>query len=135
MVTNVSELSSKIRKICFATSGGMHPRKFVRRYKGLENFNQFGHYKFSEMQIREIENDRGYRQQAINLLSEVLRLKTDTLNKWGQGSEFAKIPITKQAHYEASLLYFDTIRVLTANLEYLPSEILLKILQDLKSRY
>lgn len=129
-----TQLGCQIHRHCITEPGGMKARRFIRRYYGLESLDQFGRRKFDEEQILEIESSRGYRQQAINILAEILRLKTDSVNKWGEGCDFAKIPIGKKSHYEATLLYFDTIRILTSILEHLPSEVLVRTLREFKYR-
>ncbi|MGD1910907.1 MAG: hypothetical protein ACFB2X_08645 [Rivularia sp. (in: cyanobacteria)] len=124
----------KIRQLCINHPEGMSPQRFCRRYFGYEAKNEFGQPRFTEMEIQEIEKQRGYRQQAINLLSEILKVKTNTIQRWGHSLNFENIPEDKQASYQAYLYYVDSIRIITASLQNLNRESLLKIIRELQAR-
>lgn len=53
----------------------------------------------------EQEEERGYREKSINLLSQVLKLKPNTIQRWGKGMDLE----TPEA-YQAALAYADILR-------------------------
>ena len=69
----------------------MKAREFCRRW-----------FKSSE----EDEQVRGYREQCVVLLSKVLRVRENTIQRWGSGLDFEKMP----EQYEVTLAYADIIR-------------------------
>ncbi|MEM8779782.1 MAG: hypothetical protein AAGF26_13085, partial [Cyanobacteria bacterium P01_G01_bin.49] len=90
----------------------LHPRKFCRRWFHLESLREDGRFRYQEEQILEIESEWCYREQCINLLAKILKLKPNTIQRWGKGVEFDKIPLNKQNQYEMYLGYVDAIRTL-----------------------
>lgn len=64
----------------------MKPREFCRQW-------------FSATQ--EQEQEWGYRRKCIKLLAEVIGLETDTVDRWGAGVDFPKMP----EQYENTLSY------------------------------
>lgn len=54
----------------------------------------------------EDEQTRGYRERCVVLLSKVLRVRENTIQRWGKGLEFEKMP----EQYEVTLAYADIIR-------------------------
>lgn len=56
----------------------------------------------------EEEQVRGYRERCVALLARVLRIKENTIQRWGAGIEFEEMP----EQYEVTLAYADIIREL-----------------------
>jgi len=54
----------------------------------------------------EDEQVRGYREKCVALLSKVLRVKENTIQRWGKGIDFENMP----EQYEVTLAYADIIR-------------------------
>jgi len=73
----------------FETS--MEPRDFCRRWFAA---------------TAEEEAARGYRGKCVFLLSEILKVKENTIQRWGSGLEFENMP----EPYKATLAYVDIIR-------------------------
>lgn len=55
----------------------------------------------------EDEQQRGYREKCINLLAQVLRIKPNTIQRWGKGME-----LETPDQYAVTLAYADIIREL-----------------------
>ena len=127
-------LTNRILKISIDRQLGIDPRRFCRRWFGYEDINQFGKPRFTEKQILAIESEHGYRQKCINLLAEILKIKPNTIDRWGRGVEFNKISADKQQKYQVYLGYVDVIRVITTNLIGLDKHSLLKLLRQLEMR-
>jgi hypothetical protein len=92
---------------------GLHPRKFCRRWFGMEDRDEHGRQRYTEPQIVAIESEYGYREKCVNLIARVLKLKPNTIQRWGRGVDFDNIPLSKRGEYELYLAYVDTIRVMT----------------------
>jgi hypothetical protein len=56
----------------------------------------------------EEEQVRGYRERCVALLARVLRVKANTIQRWGSGLDFEEMP----EQYEVTLAYADIIREL-----------------------
>jgi hypothetical protein len=54
----------------------------------------------------EDEQQRGYREKCVALLSKVLRIRENTIQRWGGGIDFERMP----EHYQVTLAYADIIR-------------------------
>ena len=126
-------LTTKILNKSVSCEQGMHPRLFCRRWFGLSIANKNGKPRFTEKQILAIESEHGYREKCINLISKLLKIKPNTIQRWGKGVLFNKIPKDKQKKYEIYLGYVDTIRVLSMSLKKLDEASLLKLLQELEN--
>ena len=113
---------------------GIHPRMFCRRWFGLSVINENGRPRFTERQISAMESEHGYREKCINLIAKILKIKPNTIQRWGKGVVFDKIPIDKKEKYEIYLGYVDAIRVITTSLVELDEASLLKMLQELETR-
>lgn len=94
----------------------LHPRIFCRRWFGLEELKENGQPRYAENLIQAIESEHGYREKCINVLAKILKIKPNTIQRWGKGVEFDNIPKDKRRQYETFLGYVDTLRVLTTNL-------------------
>ena len=128
------DLTTKILKTSISYKQSMHPRRFCRRWFGLEAINEYGRPRFTEKQILEMESEHGYREQCINLLTGILKIKANTIHRWGKGVAFDKIPADKRQKYETYLGYVDAIRVITTSLRELDEHSLLRLLRQLKMR-
>lgn len=95
---------------------GMPPRRFCRRWFGLEAINEYGQPRHTESYILMLESEHGYREKCINLIARILKIKPNTIHRWGKGVEFDKIPPDKRQQYEMYLGYVDTLRALTTSL-------------------
>lgn len=69
----------------------MKPRQFCRLW-----FNA----------SEEDERARGYRRRCVKLLSRVIGLEEDTIDRWGSGVDFPGMP----SQYENTLSYAMTIK-------------------------
>lgn len=127
-------LTNQILRTSVGHTGGMHPRTFCRRWYGLSAINKNGKPRFTEDQILAMESEHGYREQCINLIAKLLKVKPNTVQRWGKGVAFDKIPTDKREKYEVYLGYVDAIRVITMSLKELDETSLLKLLQDLETR-
>jgi hypothetical protein len=123
--------TEQLLKKCVYNRKGIHPRKFCRRWFGMENLNKYGRAYYTEEQIVAIESEHGYREKCINLIARVLKIKPNTVQRWGKGVEFTKIPLCKQEEYEKYLAYVDTIRIMSLSIARFNEELLLKLLHDL----
>ena len=128
---NLIELIFKTRTVC---EQGIHPRLFCRRWFGLEATNENGRPRFTEGQIEAMESEYGYREKCINLIARLLKIKPNTIHRWGKGLSFDKIPQEKLRQYEIYLGYIDAIRVMTASLTELDEASLLRLLRQLETR-
>lgn len=133
-INTSTKIVSKIQRVCINRGIGIHPRKFCRRWFGLEVINEYGRPHFTESQILAMELEHGYREKCINLISRILNIKPNTIHRWGKGVSFDKIPADKQQNYEIYLGYVDSIRVITASLTELNEDLLLRLLQRLEIR-
>ncbi len=128
------KLAGKIFKTSISYKQGIHPRKFCRRWFGLEAINEYGRPRFTEEEILAMESEHGYREKCINLIARMLKIKPNTVHRWGKGVAFDKIPADKRQKYEIYLGYVDTIRVITTSLTKLDEHSLLKLLERLEMR-
>ena len=127
-------LTTKILKTSVSNQQSMHPRIFCRRWFGLEAINEYGKPRFTEEQILAIESEHGYREKCINLIARTLKIKANTIHRWGKGVTFNNISADKRQKYETYLSYVDAIRVITTSLIKLDDGSLLRLLQQLKMR-
>ncbi len=127
-------LTAKILKTSVSYKQSIHPRIFCRRWFGLSVLNKDGKPRFTEEQILAMESEHGYREKCINLIARLLKIKPNTIHRWGKGVAFDKIPVDKRQKYELYLGYVDAIRVITASLTELDENSLLKVLRRLEVR-
>ena len=132
--TQLIALTYKIFQTSTCFRQGIHPRLFCRRWFGLSATNENGRSRFTERQIEAIESEHGYREKCINLLARLLKIKPNTIHRWGKGVSFDKIPAEKLRRYEIYLGYIDAIRVITKSLTELDEASLLKLLRQLEAR-
>ena len=123
--TTCDDLVLKILKACTSKKKGIHPRIFCRRWFGLETTKENGQARYQEEQILAMESEYGYREQCINLLAKLLKIKPNTIQRWGKGVEFNQIAPEKLIQYETYLSYIDTIRVMTVSCAELDRELLI----------
>ena len=126
-------LTSKILKTSVSYKQSIHPRTFCRRWFGLSAINENGRPRFTEEQIIAMESEHGYREKCINLIAKLLKIKPNTIHRWGKGVFFDKIPADKRQKYEIYLGYVDVIRVITMNLKELDEITLLSLLRQLET--
>ena len=91
----------------------LHPRIFCRRWFGLEDLKEDGRPRYTESLILAIESEYGYREKCVNVLAKILKIKPNTIQRWGKGVEFDNIPKDKRQQYETFLGSVDTLRDLT----------------------
>lgn len=127
-------LTSKILKTSVSNKQSIHPRIFCRRWFGLSAINENGRPRFTKRQILAMEAEHGYREQCINLIAKLLKIKPNTVHRWGKGVTFDKIPADKKQKYELYLSYIDAIRIITSSLAELDEALLFKLLQQLEIR-
>ncbi len=127
-------LTTKILKTSTIYKQGIHPRIFCRRWFGLEATNEYGRSRFTEGQILAMESEHGYREKCINLIARILKIKPNTIHRWGKGVSFDKIPADKRQKYEIYLGYVDAIRIITTSLKELEEASLLRLLRQLEMR-
>ena len=127
----VEELIPKILKACIIKKQGIHPRKFCRRWFGLEKTKYNGQPQYREEQILAMESEHGYREKCINLLARLLKIKSNTIHRWGKGVKFDKIAPEKLIQYETYLGYIDTIRVMTTSFAEIDQEFLIRFSHNL----
>ena len=127
-------LTAKILNNSFNCSEGIHPRMFCRRWFGLSAIDENGRSRFTEAQILAMESEHGYREKCIHLIARILKIKPNTIQRWGKGVLFDKIPMDKKQKYEIYLGYVDAIRVITKSIGKLDEASLLKMLQELEIR-
>ncbi|MDF5737193.1 MULTISPECIES: hypothetical protein [unclassified Nostoc] len=120
-----------ILKTCVYQKKGMNPRIFCRRWFGLEDMDNDGRVRYTENLILAMESEHGYREKCINLIARLLKIKPNTIHRWGKGVEFDKIPPDKREQYETYLGYVDTIRVMTLSIAGINEDLLPKILHHL----
>ncbi|MBD2153102.1 hypothetical protein [Leptolyngbya sp. FACHB-16] len=77
----------------------------------------------------EQESSRGYRQQCVTLLAKVLGVKENTIQRWGSGVDFEKMP----EEYEVTLAYADTIRAML-EAAYEDTRLIEAVFEKLKNR-
>ena len=130
----LDNLTAQILNNSFNYTEGIHPRIFCRRWFGLSAINANGRPRFTEGQILAMESEHGYREKCINLIAKILKIKPNTIQRWGKGVVFDKIPVDKRQKYEIYLGYVDAIRVITMSLGKLDEASLLKMLQELETR-
>ena len=130
--TQLIALTYKIFRISCQQS--IHPRLFCRRWFGLSATNENDRPRFTEEQIEAMESEYGYREKCINLLARLLKIKPNTIQRWGKGVSFDKIPAKKLQRYEIYLGYIDAIRVITTSLTELDEASLLRLLRQLEAR-
>ena len=130
----LGNLTSKILKTSTSYKQGIHPRAFCRRWFGLEVINEYGRPRFTEEQILAMESEHGYREKCINLIARILKIKPNTIHRWGKGVAFDKIPADKRQKYEIYLGYVDAIRIITTSLKELEEASLLRLLRQLEMR-
>ena len=112
----------------------IHPRIFCRRWFDLDSVNENGRPRFTQQQILAMESEHGYREQCINLLARLLKIKPNTIHRWGKGVAFDRIPDDKLRQYEIYLGYIDAIRVITTSLTELDEVSLIRLLRQLETR-
>lgn len=127
-------LTSKILKKSVSCRQAIHPRLFCRRWFGLTAINKNGRPRFSEGQILAMESEYGYREKCINLIARILKIKPNTVHRWGKGVSFNKIPDDKREKYEVYLGYVDAIRVISTSLAKLDETSLLRLLRELEAK-
>ena len=130
----IVNLTSKILKTSVSYNCGIHPRIFCRRWFGLSAINKNGRPRFTEEQILAMELEHGYREKCINLIARLLKIKPNTIHRWGKGVAFDKIPVDKRQKYELYLGYVDAIKIITDCLAELDENLLLKVLRRLEIR-
>lgn len=130
----LDNLTTKILNMSVSCATGMHPRTFCRRWFGLSAAKENGKPCFTEEQILAMESEHGYREKCINLIAQLLKIKPNTIHRWGKGVAFDKIPVDKRQKYEIYLGYIDAIRVITLSLDKLDESSLLKLLVKLEQR-
>ena len=79
-----------------------------------------------------MESEHGYRKKCIHLIAKILKIKPNTIQRWGKGVDFDKIPDDKRQKYEIYLRYVDALRVIITSLGELNEALLLKMLQELE---
>lgn len=117
---------------CFNLNKTLHPRIFCRRWFGLEDLREDGRPRFTESSIVAIESEHGYREKCVNLLAKILKVKPNTIQRWGKGVEFNNIPKDKRQQYETFLSYVDTLRSLTTKLAVYDESLALKLIDESK---
>ena len=125
------KLISKMLKACLTRRQGMHPKRFCRRWFGLEATRENGRPRYEEEEILAIEAEYGYREKCINLIARLLQIKPNTVHRWGKGVEFDKIARDKLVKYELYLGYIDTIRVMITSCAKLDEALLIKLARSL----
>ena len=128
----LERLTTKIFVASTSYKQGIHPRIFCRRWFGLSVTKEDGRPRFTQRQIEAMESEYGYREKCINLLARLLKIKPNTIHRWGKGVSFDKIPADKLQRYEIYLGYIDAIRVITTSLTELDEASLFKLLQRLE---
>ncbi|WP_013334629.1 hypothetical protein [Gloeothece verrucosa] len=129
--TQSSKKVDQFLKKCVYQGKCLHPRKFCRRWFGIETLDQYGIPRYTEHQILAIESEHGYREKCINLIARVLKIKPNTIQRWGKGVEFDKIPQNKREEYETYLGYIDTLRVMSLSIAKLNEDFLPELLHRL----
>ncbi|NEO32626.1 MAG: hypothetical protein F6K36_19785 [Symploca sp. SIO3C6] len=127
-----AEIAAKMLKTMVFHGQGMPPRRFCRRWFGLEAINEYGQPLHQESYIVMLESEHGYREKCINLIARILKIKPNTIHRWGKGVEFDKIPPDKRQQYEMYLGYVDTLRMITTSLAGLEGSLLEGLLHRLE---
>jgi hypothetical protein len=127
------EVINKILRLCMKKQFHTNPRAFCRQWFGLERTHQNGHLCYTKEQILEIECEYGYRERCIRLMSKILKIKSNTIQRWGKGVSFDKIPPEQREKYEACLGYFNLIRLILICIYELDQEILEKLLTKIEN--
>ncbi|WP_019503700.1 hypothetical protein [Pleurocapsa sp. PCC 7319] len=130
---STTNIDRKIIKTCIASEQSMHPRIFCRRLFGLEDVRENGRPRYTEKEIVLLESEHGYREKCINLIAKVLKIKPNTVHRWGKGVEFDKIPPDKQQQYETYLGYADLLRLLAMGMVRENKNLLLDLVPSSKS--
>jgi hypothetical protein len=130
---STTNIDRKIIKTCIAPEQSMHPRIFCRRWFGLEDIKENGRPRYTEDEILLLESEHGYREKCINLIAKVLKIKPNTIHRWGKGVEFDKIPPDKRQRYETYLGYVDLLRLLAMGMARQNKNLLLDLLPNSKS--
>ncbi|MGL5074675.1 MAG: hypothetical protein ACRDBG_02385, partial [Waterburya sp.] len=126
-------IDRQILKSCIASEQSLHPRIFCRRWFGLEDIKENGRPRYTEDQILLLESEHGYREKCINQIAQVLKIKPNTVQRWGKGVEFDKIPPDKRQQYETYLGYADLMRILAMGMARQNKNLLLDLLPNSKS--
>ncbi len=74
----------------------INPRMFVRCWLGIENLSQ--------EQIMVIEKRRGYRARCVQLIAKVLALDPHSVELYGAGLDFEKMPERNKQKLAIALL-------------------------------
>lgn len=130
LTTNIDR---QILTTFIASEQSLHPRIFCRRWFGLEDIKENGKPRYTEEQILLLESEHGYREKCIKLIAKILKIKPNTIQRWGKGVEFNKIPPDKKQQYETYLGYIDLLRLLSMGLTRQNKTLLIDILQSSKS--
>lgn len=130
---STTNIDRKIIKSCIASEQRLHPRIFCRRWFGLEDIRENGRPRYTEDQILLLESEHGYREKCINLIAKVLIIKPNTVQRWGKGVKFDKIPPDKRQQYETYLGYADLMRLLAMGMARQNQNLLLDLLPGSKS--
>ena len=133
-MTHEADITAKILNKSICDKKGIHPRTFCRRWFGLTAIDKNGRPRFTTGQIMAMELEHGYREKCINLIARLLKIKPNTVHRWGKGVLFDKIPADKRQKYEVYLGYIDAIRVLAIGLTELDKTALLRLLRELEAR-
>jgi hypothetical protein len=128
-------LVSKILELLLKKHSNVEPRKFCRQWFGLELIDKNGKSYYTKEQIIAIESEHGYRERCIRLIAKILKIKANTIQRWGKGVKFDKIPLDKREQYEAYLGYVDSLRVVTMCLLELDKDLLVKLFRRLNNMY
>lgn len=75
------------------------------------------------------ERARGYRERCVALLARVLKVKENTIQRWGSGIDFENMP----EQYEVTLAYADIIREMIES-TYSRTDMIDAVLDLLKER-
>jgi hypothetical protein len=127
----ITKATNKILRTCITDRKGLHPREFCRRWFRLVKVNEYGNPYYTEDYILAIESEHGYREKCINLIAKILRIKPNTIHRWGKGVEFDKIPTEKRLQYEIYLGYVDSLRIFSISLANLDENSVLNLLNQL----
>ena len=130
---STTNIDRKIIKTCIASEQSLHPRIFCRRWFGLEDIRENGRPRYTEDQIILLESEHGYREKCINLIAKILKIKPNTVQRWGKGVQFDKIPPDKRQQYETYLGYADLMRLLAMGMARQNQNLLLDLLPSSKS--
>lgn len=124
----------QLLKICIAEERSIHPRQFCRYWFGLDSVNEYGKPRYTEPQILAIENEHGYREKCINLIAKILKVKPNTVHRWGKGVQFNKIPPDKCRQYETYLGYVYCLREIAVILDQLDENYLSQLVIQMQRK-